>query len=92
MAEETNQPGALGSKTGANDELLPKKTLGEIRVRTEFNVSKDAIVDKLKQKTAEIINLCEELKTIAPREASIAQTEYESAGHWAVKAATTPKV
>ena len=65
-----------------------EKTIGEKRVRTEFNPSKDDTVSKIKQKTAELINLCEELKEKDPRLASIAQTEYESAAHWAVKAAT----
>lgn len=63
-------------------------TVGEKRVRTEFNPSKDGIVDQIKQKTAELINLCEDLKAKDPRLASIAQTEYESAAMWAVKAAT----
>jgi hypothetical protein len=63
-------------------------TVGETRVRTEFNPSKDTVVDQIKQKTAELINLCEELKTKDGRLASIAQTEFESAAMWAVKAAT----
>lgn len=64
------------------------KTTGEQRVRTAFNPSQDGIVDQIKQKTAELINLCEELKDKDPRLASLAMTEYESAGMWAVKAAT----
>jgi hypothetical protein len=64
------------------------KTIGESRVRTEFNPSSDGVVDQIKQKTAELINLCEELKEKDPRLAAIAQTEYESAAMWAVKAAT----
>lgn len=63
-------------------------TIGEQRVRTDFNPSKDDTVSQIKQKTAELINLCEELKEKDGRLASIAQTEYESAAHWAVKAAT----
>lgn len=65
-----------------------QKTIGEKRVRTEFNPSSDSVVDQIKQKTAELINLCEELKTKDPRLASIAQTEYETACMYAVKAAT----
>lgn len=64
------------------------KTLGEQRVRTEFNPSSESIVDQIKQKTAELINICEELKEKDPRLAAIAQTEFESAAMWAVKAAT----
>ena len=63
-------------------------SIGEQRVRTEFNPSKDGIVDQIKQKTAELINLCEELKVKDGRLASSAQTRYEDAAMWAVKAAT----
>jgi hypothetical protein len=64
-------------------------TLGEMRVRTVFNPSADTSVDVIKQKTAELIDLCELLKTQDPRLASLAQTAYEQAAMWAVKAATT---
>lgn len=64
------------------------QSIGEQRVRTKFNPSADSVVDQIKQKTAELINLCEELKAKDTRLASIAQTEYESAAMWAVKAAT----
>lgn len=63
-------------------------TIGEQRVRTEFNPSNDSLVDQIKQKTAELINLCEDLKSKDGRLASLAQTEYETAAMWAVKAAT----
>ena len=66
-------------------------SIGEVRVRTKFNPSNDGIVDRIKQKTAELINLCEELKASGKdaRLASIAQTEYETAAMYAVKAATS---
>lgn len=64
------------------------QTVGESRVRTTFNPSHDSIVDQIKQKTAELINLCEELKDKDGRLASLAQTSYEEAAMWAVKAAT----
>lgn len=64
------------------------KTLGEQRVRTEFNPSQVGTVDQLKQKTAELINICEELKTKDARLASLAQTSFEEAAMWSVKAAT----
>lgn len=65
------------------------KTIGEERVRTEFNPSLSDTVSQIKQKTAELINLCEELKAKDGRLASCAQTAYEEAAMWAVKAATT---
>jgi len=65
-----------------------EKTLGELRVRTEFNPSKDSNVDLIKQKTAELINLVDSLPTADRRLCAIAQTTYEEAAMWAVKAAT----
>lgn len=84
------------------------KSLGEKRVRTDFNVSGSSVADSIKQKTAELIN---DLQAIRNDEAaktydksvyakneisgekfrliSIAQTTYEEAAMWAVKAATT---
>jgi hypothetical protein len=67
---------------------MSETTIGESRVRTTFNPSNDSTVDQIKQKSAELINLCEELKAKDGRLASLAQTEYESAAMWAVKAAT----
>jgi len=64
------------------------KTVGEIRVRTSFNPSQDSVVDQIKQKAAELINLAESLKNKDARLASLAQTAYEEAAMWAVKAAT----
>ena len=65
-----------------------KMTIGETRVRTTFNPSADGIVDKIKQKSAELIDLCESLKGKDARLASLAQTAYEEAAMWAVKATT----
>jgi hypothetical protein len=76
----------MEGQTEVNDK--PEISVGERRVRTNFNVSNNNIVDQIKQRTAELINLCEELKAKDGRCASIAQTEFESAAHWAVKAAT----
>lgn len=64
------------------------KTLGEARVRTDFNVTNNSTVDLIKQKTAELINICETLKENDGRLASLAQTSFEEAAMWAVKAAT----
>lgn len=65
-------------------------TIGEDRVRIKFNPSDDSLVNKIKQKSAELIDLCEELKGKDPRLAALAQTHYEDAAMWAVKAATAP--
>ena len=65
-------------------------TIGEERVRTTFNPSANTTVDQLKQKSAELIDLCEGLKNREPRLAALAQTAYEEAAMWAVKAATAP--
>jgi hypothetical protein len=63
-------------------------TIGENRVRTKFNPSADGVVDQIKQKSAELIDLCETLKAKDARLAALAQTHYEDAAMWAVKAAT----
>lgn len=67
---------------------MADKSVGEARVRTEFNPAQSDTVSLIKQKTAELINLCEELKAKDGRLASCAQTAYEEAAMWAVKAAT----
>lgn len=78
MSQETNQP----------------KSLGESRVRTQFNPSADSMVDQIKQKTAELINLLQSIRNNEMpdnetlRLISLAQTSYEEAAMWAVKAAT----
>ena len=63
-------------------------TIGEERVRTEFNPSQDTLVDEIKQTTARLINLCEGLRMRDARLVALAQTAYEEAAMWAVKAAT----
>ena len=67
---------------------MPEQTVGEARVRTSFNPDANEVVDQIKQKSAELINMCEALKEKDPRLASLAQTSYEEAAMWAVKAAT----
>lgn len=76
-------------------------TLGEQRVRVEFNPTKGEIIQDIKQATAELINLLESFRSSEPTDAtpspelqrliSIAQTTYEEAAMWAVKAVTTNK-
>jgi len=70
-----------------SDETRPL-SVGEFRVRTKFNPSADGVVDQIKQKSAELIDLCEKLKPKDGRLAAMAQTAYEEAAMWAVKAAT----
>ena len=72
------------------------QTLGQRRVKAEFNSAKNDLVDQIKNKTAELIDLLaqmesagtitEKTNTEKHRLISIAQTEYESAAMWAVKA------
>jgi hypothetical protein len=64
-------------------------SIGAYRVRESFNPSQDNMVDKIKRYTADLIDLCEEIKHLEPRLAALAQTAYEEAAMWAVKAATT---
>lgn len=78
-----------------------KQTIGEKRVRVTFNPSNNGRVDLIKQKSAELINLLEELKVEEEklprmdqnsekfRLIAKAQTEFENAAMWGVKAATT---
>ena len=63
-------------------------SIGEDRVRTKFNPSTGLVVDQIKQKAAELIDICETLKAKDGRLASLAQTAFEEAAMWAVKAAT----
>ena len=73
---------------------------GAFRVRESFNPSQSELVDKLKRYTADLIDLCEDLKKADMQDlsgnerarcAALAQTSYEIAAMWAVKAATTTR-
>jgi hypothetical protein len=66
-------------------------SVGEQRVRVSFNPSAIDDVDLLKQKAAELIDLCERLKGRNGRLAALAQTAFEEGAMWAVKAATAEK-
>ena len=70
------------------DELVGYNTLGHNRVRSGFNPSSNPMVDSIKSHTAHLIDLCERLKEKDGRLAALAQTAYEEAAMWAVKAAT----
>lgn len=68
-------------------------SLGEDRVRIKFNPSDDSLVSQIKQKSAELIDLCHKMadQTDEPEKGrliSLAMTHYEDAAMWAVKAAT----
>ena len=82
---------------------MKEKTLGEIRVITEFNPEANKLVDQIKQKSAELINLVDSInlmQTSNPgipepainfeirRLKDLAMNSYEEAAMWAVKAAT----
>ena len=70
-------------------------TIGEDRVRVKFNPSDNSMVSQIKQKSAELIDLCDDMKREhgaageKTRLCALAQTVYEEAAMWAVKAATT---
>ena len=65
-------------------------TTGTERVRLSFNPSGIESVDAIKQATADLIDACEDFKTNGERSrcAALAQTAYEEAAMWAVKAAS----
>lgn len=70
---------------------MADKTLGENRVRTDFNVDGNDAVTQIKRMSAELIDLCETLKNDdgeRNRLVAIAQHDIEQAAMWAVKAAT----
>ena len=69
------------------------QTLGQKRVKAEFNPAKDSHIDVIKNKCAELIDIIEELRDFPSkgtgekqRLISIAQTEIETACMYAVKA------
>ena len=68
--------------------VVAEETIGEKRVRLAFNPGSLNMVDNIKAQTAVLIDLCETLKAKDPRLAALAQTAYEEAAMWAVKAAT----
>jgi hypothetical protein len=68
-------------------------TKGEDRVRIDFNVSGSGLVDDIKRKAAELIDLCDK-NSKNPEEQrlwALAMTHFEDGAMWAVKAATFNK-
>lgn len=77
---------------------MSEKTFGEKRIRTDFNPSEKSNVQTIKDKTAELINILEDFRNdenITDAEThrliSIAQTSFEEAAMWGVKAVTSKK-
>lgn len=70
------------------DENFSASSLGEKRVRASFNPESHSLVDEIKRRSAELIDLCEAVKRKDPRLAALAQTAYEEAAMWAVKLVT----
>lgn len=67
-------------------------SIGEDRVRTKFNPSANDLVDQIKQKSAELIDLLAGIPqntSEQERLVELAATAYEEGAMWAVKAATT---
>lgn len=75
------------------------QTKGEYRVGITFNPSASGIVDEIKRKAADLIDLIESIPSDrdsergneAGRLKALAQTAAEDAAMWAVKAATKPE-
>jgi len=70
------------------------QTLGQKRVKAEFNPAKNGTVDQIKNKAAELIDLIETLRTEDAsgelhRVIALAQTEVETAAMYGVKACFT---
>lgn len=82
---------------------MADQTLGESRVRASFNPSGNDNVDTIKKQSAALIDACETFKTsLVPEGATVdkevirllalAQTAYEEAAMYAVKAVTSPSL
>jgi hypothetical protein len=68
-----------------------EQTLGQKRVKADFNPAKQDTVDQIKNKAAELIDLVETLRTEGctgekHRLVALAQTAAEEAAMWGVKA------
>jgi hypothetical protein len=71
-------------------------SLGEDRVRIKFNPSDNSLVSQIKQKSAELIDLVQSMpkpedegkRAEFARLCALANTHFEDAAMWAVKAAT----
>jgi hypothetical protein len=88
---------AVGTPAGGVIDERNAMTIGEYRVGIPFNPLSNPIVDDIKRRAADLIDLCESMRketgdpeTDAERNRliSIAQTHFEDAAMWAVKAVT----
>jgi hypothetical protein len=76
--------------------MSTEKTVGERRVRVDFNVAQSGNVHALKSQSAKLIDILEEYKNDPRNEVddegarlvATAQTKIEEAAMWAVKAVT----
>ena len=71
--------------------MIMSQTLGQKRVKADFNPAKNGLVDQIKNKSAELIDLYEQLRTEGcsgekHRIIAIAQTQTETACMYGVKA------
>lgn len=85
---------------------MTKQTIGQYRVGVSFNPSQNPLVDEIKRKAAELIDLIVKIEVSSAeshfnqtvlshavegqRLRSLAMTRVEEAAMWAVKAATKP--
>lgn len=72
---------------------MPEQTEGEYRVGVNFNPSGDSLVNDIKRKAAELIDIMSGLQGRsdngeAKRCAALAMTAFEDGAMWAVKAVT----
>lgn len=72
---------------------MSEQTLGQKRVKAEFNPAKNDAVDQIKNKSAELIDLLESIRdegsSEKQRQISKAQTDIETACMYGVKACFT---
>lgn len=54
-------------------------------ITKEITDKEAQLIHALRERTADLIDICEQLKTRDPRLASIAQTSYEEACMWAIR-------
>jgi len=92
---EMSEPDNVCQTVELNEEkTMSEITLGEKRVRMEFNVNDSSLSEEIKRKSANLIDLLENVKneTKHPdknernRLLTLAQTAYEEAAMWAVHA------
>lgn len=84
----------INNKYMNTEETVTEQSLGQKRVKAEFNPAKDNKVDHVKNQSANLIDLIGTLRTEDAsgelhRLISIAQTEIETACMYAVKACFT---